>query len=522
MHGSIADVYDNDYPLTDNYHYYGDYDGGFDYARASVVPWVAFLLTYDVIGALGLVGNVMILVVLSHKSLSSTSYSVYLRFLAVGDSSELIFRLLENNLDHFDLFHPLLTKNSGLCRLYHVLDKWSTYLSPWMVVMLTADRFLAVMFPLKRATIVTKRRAVYACLAACAFTALLDTPNIFFFDIIVYPDGVFCTMKDGNDRFNLAMLTFTSFVPCILIFVLNSFTLRGIRVSARRRAEMTHGAVSRLATGEGGKQGVTGRVAVAVVTSPSGENSNQERSTSENSSGITKMDSEVEGSKSQQSLDVSVSDSDSKVSENRLNVSVVSDGKTDDVAPKKRNVTDADGGYEGANRFDNATDSEKKAAGKFDGQNEDDVKTDTRAHVSQTAEEPRKTKDKLIKVEKKTGENRAKNTAKQTNTKKTSGVDRATVSLLYLSFSAFLTIAPYSLMIGIFHVWMMEYYPLLDEDPMAEVPMKIQNLVRVWDILEILYALNFAQNFYILLATNKQIKTVTKERLGDDKAKDLS
>ena len=73
-------------PGEDDAHYNYDYYNGFgddyvpfDWNNESFIPTLAFLITFDVVGLCGIIGNIMILVVMHHKSLSSASYGVYLR-----------------------------------------------------------------------------------------------------------------------------------------------------------------------------------------------------------------------------------------------------------------------------------------------------------------------------------------------------------------------------------------------------------------------------------------------------------
>ena len=107
--------------------------------------------------ALGIVGNILMLVMMGNKKLDSLSYPVYMKCLTVSDSVilitrlstriQLIFRLSKITPEYFCLISFSLRSVVGI-------------LSPWLVVGLTLDRYVCVCFQLKREIRCTKKKAI--------------------------------------------------------------------------------------------------------------------------------------------------------------------------------------------------------------------------------------------------------------------------------------------------------------------------------------------------------------------------
>jgi hypothetical protein len=119
---------------------------------------------------IGIVGNVLILVVMSRRHMRGTTTSVFLRWMAAADLCVLVTGMIPEMLEAgarfvFKELHPVTCK----------LEKFAFYTSGdtsiWICVAFTVDRFVAVCFPFERrrirsCTVSTARVATIAAIVA--------------------------------------------------------------------------------------------------------------------------------------------------------------------------------------------------------------------------------------------------------------------------------------------------------------------------------------------------------------------
>ena len=134
----------------------------------------AALRTVDVVQAwvtpalvtVGVAGNVASVLVLSSPKLRALSSSCYLSALAASDTGFLAALLLSwLSLVGHDLYG-----RPGWCQGIVYVTYVTTFLSVWLVVAFTVERFVAVCYPLLRTAVCTVRRArmVVVCLVITA------------------------------------------------------------------------------------------------------------------------------------------------------------------------------------------------------------------------------------------------------------------------------------------------------------------------------------------------------------------
>ncbi|KAK7481600.1 hypothetical protein BaRGS_00016186 [Batillaria attramentaria] len=191
-----------------------------------VIPQTTYMAILNTILALGLLGNVLILWSTRDNLINSFSYSVYLRALAVSDSLVLITICTEDNLDNVGKLGEFLTANIAWCKIWTGLSFTVAILSPWLVVLLTFDRYIGVVFPKKRASICTLRVAAFSVTTLIAVVLATRLPDIIL--------AKFTMDDEGNERCdfdaeNKAYVTYTyistlglsAALPCFLILGFN-------------------------------------------------------------------------------------------------------------------------------------------------------------------------------------------------------------------------------------------------------------------------------------------------------------
>jgi len=122
---------------------------------------VAFaLLKYGlpVIILLGTVGNILSFVVLIRRSMRSTPMYFYLTLLAVADTMVLFTSAFKTWIRVLTGYEALHVSDVG-CKVITFLLLNSLYLSAWLIVLVTLDRFLVVWFPLHGYLVMRIKRA---------------------------------------------------------------------------------------------------------------------------------------------------------------------------------------------------------------------------------------------------------------------------------------------------------------------------------------------------------------------------
>ena len=140
---------DSDYidDLLDNF---GSYkDSNFlkftDYLNVYVLPIVA---------SIGLTGNIVSFTVFMCTYMRRQSSSIYLAALSVADMMFLLCILLSKHTGGINLYDK-----DGWCQILTYITYISSFLSVWFVVSFTCERYIVIMFPLRRTRLCTTRRA---------------------------------------------------------------------------------------------------------------------------------------------------------------------------------------------------------------------------------------------------------------------------------------------------------------------------------------------------------------------------
>ena len=132
------------------------------YVDVYVVPLMALV---------GLLGNVLSFAVFGCTFMRRLSSSVYLAALAVADLGYLLCVLVSWTINTgLDLY-----SQDGWCQTFIYLTYVSSFLSVWYVVSFTAERYIAVHFPLRRQDLCTTRRAKLVVAGLAAFALLFYT-----------------------------------------------------------------------------------------------------------------------------------------------------------------------------------------------------------------------------------------------------------------------------------------------------------------------------------------------------------
>ena len=183
-------------------------------------------------------GNALILlVVLSNAQLNRSSFSVYVKCMAISDTFVLLFKFLsyENKTSPYFYF-------SSMCTGLVFLSDASVLLSVWTIVLITIERTLVVIWPLHIKKFISASRARLSIIAI-ALLSLLFSARLLFIPIDNSPSQKKrCHPVDSWRAYRQLNATITEFaycfVPLTLVIVGNCVTLYTVKRAVFRRREI--------------------------------------------------------------------------------------------------------------------------------------------------------------------------------------------------------------------------------------------------------------------------------------------
>ncbi|XP_041355421.1 allatostatin-A receptor-like [Gigantopelta aegis] len=214
---------------------------GKEYNGTDVDSWPYFhLLGFEywvivvIIVSLGLLGNGFSFLLMSDGQFSLLSYPIYLKALAVSDSAQLITMLVEETQMAFG-FNEVSNFSDVVCKLWQYVRYGTMMLSPWLVVGLSLDRLVCVLFPMTRDRFCTKKKALVVCCCLALMFAVVMLPVLTSLRV----EGGLCGGSRVSDAlialFIAIRLILSSTLPCLLIVILNVAIIDRIRRSATFR-----------------------------------------------------------------------------------------------------------------------------------------------------------------------------------------------------------------------------------------------------------------------------------------------
>ena len=180
----------------------------------------------------GLVGNSISFRVMTSKAMRVTSAGVYFAAIALSDTATLLTGQLPAILYQLANF-DVVNVHYWSCRWFFAMLFTFADTAVWLMLSVTVDRFISVVFPLKRRDLCTPKRAVVCCVSLLG-AALLKNLHIFWTrgrQVTQQPDGTYVTTECGFPRpeyehfetFIRPWLAFTlyAFIPITGLVVLN-------------------------------------------------------------------------------------------------------------------------------------------------------------------------------------------------------------------------------------------------------------------------------------------------------------
>jgi len=210
---------------------------------------------------IGLVGNTLSAVILTRPPMRSISTYRYLTVLSFTDSLVLSVGLLRMWLGQLLIGNDVLDQWTWACKLVNVVGYTVSNFSVWLIVAVTVERFIAVCYPLMAPSVCSRRRSTRIIVAVLAVqltvhvhfawtvgvhatTASTTTNNAT--GALALPDDsrpTQCVASIGfqtliEDVWPWVDAAIYSFIPFVVIMVLNAMIMHQVIVSKRDRGQL--------------------------------------------------------------------------------------------------------------------------------------------------------------------------------------------------------------------------------------------------------------------------------------------
>ncbi|KAG7460168.1 hypothetical protein MATL_G00218580 [Megalops atlanticus] len=216
-------------------------DHNFDKTSTVVITFMYFMVC-----AVGLCGNTLVIYVILRYAKMKTVTNIYILNLAVADELFMLglpFIAIQLALVHWP-FGPVL------CRVVMTVDSLNQFTSIFCLTVMSIDRYLAVVHPIKSTKWRKPRMAKTINLAVWGVSLLVNLPIVIYSGLITKNDSCFCTIvwPEPQEAYYTAFMFYTFFLGfflpltviclCYLLIIIKVKS-SGIRVgsSKRKRSE---------------------------------------------------------------------------------------------------------------------------------------------------------------------------------------------------------------------------------------------------------------------------------------------
>ncbi|XP_046551850.1 FMRFamide receptor-like [Haliotis rubra] len=199
-----------------------------------------------VVVALGFLGNVLNMVVLTRRSMKSST-NCYLTALAAFDSLYLVFSLTLS-FKHYEPFRHMLSYMHWY-RVCRVLSDMSANVSVFLTVTFTVERYIGVCHPMRGRTLCTVQRAKVIIVLVALVAMACTTPEFFEMKVIneIKNNVTVPTVRytDFSKTYSYKIgyywffVTIFTFLPLLLLCVFNGILISSVVKAVEIRRRMT-------------------------------------------------------------------------------------------------------------------------------------------------------------------------------------------------------------------------------------------------------------------------------------------
>ena len=203
-------------------------DTNFQRFNGSESPNLVKILPSLLFSAVGLIANTLVIIVIVTGSLRHMVFMLILMILAITD----IFTLCTLNLSLRELFGRIFGKSVLSCRILSFLAPCSGLFSSWLIVLIAAERFTAVLLPLKVHIYFTLKRSYILMVVLAVISCISSVSYLFPLNVDVMDRFPYCqlgaSVNIGLARTILSVSLY-SILPFSIITILNILIVRKLR-----------------------------------------------------------------------------------------------------------------------------------------------------------------------------------------------------------------------------------------------------------------------------------------------------
>ena len=188
-----------------------------------------YLTAYPILLVMGTVGNVLALAVMMRKKNRKHAISWYIAILSLSDTLFLYSTIPWSIVYHYS-YEMLDISVYARCTLDYFTYYFSFEYSAWVLVLMSFERFISIVYPIKAKAMATPRRAKQICLISAL---ILSTINLYHLAnrTVEYWDGVqYCEVHPEhvyvmNNVWPIVDAVIYSYLPSLLMFTLNGIII---------------------------------------------------------------------------------------------------------------------------------------------------------------------------------------------------------------------------------------------------------------------------------------------------------
>ena len=210
---------------SDNFIAYTD-NINFQRFNGSVTPNLVTILPSITFSTIGLIANTLVIIVVVKGSLRHMVFMSIVMLLAITDN----IALCASNLSLRELFGRIFGESVLSCRILSFFAPCSGLYSSWLIVLISAEHFLAVFFPLKVHIYFTLKRSYILMAVLATISCIISVFYLFAVNVDVldgYAIRIYCqlgaSVNGGLAHIILSVLLYS------IITILNSLFVRKLK-----------------------------------------------------------------------------------------------------------------------------------------------------------------------------------------------------------------------------------------------------------------------------------------------------
>lgn len=210
-------------------------------------PWDKFDTSLAVLFCIGLIGNILTIAVFRSKSMRNNNEALFLTTMSTADIFFLFTKFISNiqKLYHIPIYNFCIY-------LQFVIPQAVAWISPWLIVLTTIERTVAVWKPMRVTSIFSRRLCVLLILFICLFYISLSSTQALC--LTYSPQQPYYCQHKGKEgsychRYLVSVFpwlksSLMSWLPCLIALILNTIIIFTLYKASKKRKLITQFSIS--------------------------------------------------------------------------------------------------------------------------------------------------------------------------------------------------------------------------------------------------------------------------------------